>query len=159
MKRTASFTSGPRPRAPAHAANESFPWLDFLEIDNDVIDREHREAVDQGNLLSRLIEERRDWPRLLAVLQQGRARSARHFATEDRILEQSGYPESASHCEEHCRILAAYDAILAELEAVAAPQPQHWQRAMAPRDLLVDHCLKDDLRFKSHLMHFGPKPR
>lgn len=157
MKRTTSPMS--RPQVPAEPTTESFPWLGFLEIDNDIIDREHREAVDEGNLLSRLIEERRDWPQLLAVLRQGRARSARHFATEDRILEQSGYPESACHHRAHGRILAAYDGILAELEAVSAPQPRHWQRAMAPRDLLVDHCLKDDLRFKSHLMHFGPQSR
>lgn len=154
-----SSAGGAVPEAQAGPATEPFPWLDFLEFGNDIIDREHREAVDEGNHLLRLIEDCQDWPQLLARLRQARARCARHFATEDRILEQTGYPESGSHHQAHRRILAAFDGILAELETVADPRPKHWQRAAAPRDLLVDHCLKDDLRFKSHLMHFGPKRR
>ena len=47
--------------------------------------------------------------------------------------------------------------ILAELEAVREPEERHWQRAHAPRDLLVDHCLKDDLRFKSHVMQMSAR--
>lgn len=45
--------------------------------------------------------------------------------------------------------------IVAELEIVSDPQPHHWERAHAPRNLLVDHCLRDDLKFKSHLMQAG----
>ena len=37
------------------------------------------------------------------------------------------------------------------------PEERHWQRAHAPRDLLVDHCLKDDLRFKSHVMQMSAR--
>ncbi|HNB27898.1 MAG TPA: hemerythrin family protein [Alphaproteobacteria bacterium] len=147
---------GDQPAQPA-AVPESFPWLDFLEIDNAAIDRDHREAVAEGNRLSALLKDRQSWPDVVAMLRQARARSARHFETEDRILAQTRFPEHEQHRRAHERILAELDRILAELEAVTVPEERHWQRAQAPRDLLVDHCLKDDLRFKSHVMQMGAR--
>ena len=137
------------------AVTENFPWLDFLVIDNGAIDRDHREAVEEGNRLSELLTHRQSWPDVVGMLRQARARCARHFATEDRILAQTRFPEHEQHRLAHTRILAEFDHILAELEAVTAPEECHWQRAHAPRDLLVDHCLKDDLRFKSHVMQMS----
>lgn len=149
--------SAPEPANPAEraAVPDPFPWLSVLETQNEVIDRDHREAVEAGNRLLQLIEARDAWPELLATLRAARERSARHFETEDSILEATRFPGSEQHRGTHRHILAAFDQILAELEAVATPQPHHWERAHAPRDLLVDHCLQDDLKFKSHLMHVG----
>ena len=145
------------PPAQPVAATENFPWLDFLEIDHGAIDRDHREAVAEGNRLSELLKHRNSWPDVVAMLRQARARCARHFATEDRILAQTRFPEHEQHRSAHARILAEFDRILAELEAVREPEERHWQRAHAPRDLLVDHCLKDDLRFKSHVMQMSAR--
>jgi hemerythrin len=155
------MTHRPRAQPPADnppppvAVPETFPWLGFLEIDDGAIDRDHREAVAEGNRLLELLAHRKSWPDVVATLRQARARCARHFETEDRILAQTRFPEQEQHRRAHAHILAAFDGILAELEAVTTPEEHHWQRAHAPRDLLVDHCLKDDLRFKSHLMQMG----
>lgn len=156
-KSAASVAAAPAPTE-SPAGPDPFPWLAVLETDNDAIDRDHREAVEEGNQLLRLIDERTDWPALLALLRQARGRCVRHFETEDRILERTRYPESAQHRRAHDDILAAFDRILAELEAVTEPEPHHWERAYAPRDLLVDHCLQEDLRFKSHLMNIARSP-
>ncbi|HWA49631.1 MAG TPA: hemerythrin family protein, partial [Dongiaceae bacterium] len=117
------------------------------------------EAVEEGNHLVRLLNARHSWPEMLALLRRTRDRSARHFETEDRILKRMRYPGADAHRRAHRRILVELNAILAELEIVANPQPHHWERAHAPRHLLVDHCLRDDLKFKSHLMHYGAARR
>jgi hemerythrin len=144
----------PDSAAPAEPAGgtEPFPWLPVLEMGNEDIDRDHREAVEEGNRLVRLLDARDSWAETLELLRQARDRSARHFDNEDRILKRTRYPGADAHRRAHRRILAEFNAILAELEIVTDPQPQHWERAHAPRNLLVDHCLKDDLKFKSHLM-------
>lgn len=131
---------------------EAFPWLDFLEFHHAEIDRDHREAVAEGNTLVRLIEGRDSWPDVVRLLHQARGRCQRHFGTEDRILAETRYPEHERHRSAHDAILREFDRILAELDRVQAPEPQHWALASRPRDLLVDHCLQDDLQFKSHLM-------
>lgn len=138
---------------------EAFPWLPVLEMGHEEIDREHREAVEEGNRLVRLLDARDSWAEMLELLRQARDRSARHFDTEDRILERSRYPGADAHRRAHRRILAAFNGILAELETVNDPQSHHWDRAHAPRNLLVDHCLQDDLKFKSHLMQVGARFR
>lgn len=133
---------------------EPFPWLPVLEMGNEEIDRDHRAAVEEGNRLVRLLNARDSWGETVALLRQVRDRSARHFATEDKILKRTGFPGADAHRRTHRRILVELNAILAELEIVTDPQPLHWERANAPRNLLVDHCLHDDLKFKSHLMHY-----
>jgi hemerythrin-like metal-binding protein len=122
---------------------------------NEEIDRDHREAVEEGNHLIRLLNARDSWAETVALLRQVRDRSARHFATEDRILKRAGFPGADAHRRAHRRILVELNAIIAELEVVSDPQLDHWERAHAPRNLLVDHCLHDDLKFKSHLEHVG----
>lgn len=134
---------------------EPFPWLPVLEMGHADIDRDHREAVEEGNHLARLLDARQSWTEMLALLRQARDRSTRHFDTEDDILKRSRFPGADAHRRAHQRILAEFNSILAELESVTDPQPHHWERAHAPRHLLVDHCLRDDLKFKSHLMQVG----
>jgi hemerythrin-like metal-binding protein len=138
---------------------EPFPWLPVMEMGHEDIDRDHREAVEEGNRLVQLLNARDSWPEMLALLRQARDRSTRHFETEDRILKRMRFPSADAHCRAHRRILAEFNAILAELAIITDPQPHHWDRAHAPRHLLVDHCLRDDLKFKSHLMHYSAPRR
>ncbi len=148
----------PAPKAASGAAVtgvEPFPWLPVLEMGHDEIDRDHHEAVEEGNRLAHLLQARDSWAETVELLRQARDRSARHFDNEDRILKRTRFPGADAHHRAHRRILAAFNDILAELEVVTDPQPHHWERAHAPRTLLVDHCLKDDLKFKSHLMQAG----
>lgn len=37
-----------------------------------------------------------------------------------------------------------------------SPEDRHWALALVPLNRLVDHCLRDDLKYKSHLMHYEP---
>lgn len=140
-------------------ATGAFPFLPVMEMGHEDIDRDHREAVEEGNRLVRLLNARESWPELLALLRQARDRSTRHFETEDRILKRMRFPGADAHRRTHRRILVELNAIIAELEIVTDPEPHHWDRAQAPRHLLVDHCLRDDLKFKSHLMHYGAAHR
>lgn len=148
------MTPDPAP-AEAVGGTEPFPWMSALEMGHADIDRDHREAVEEGNRLVRLLDARDSWTETLELLRQALGRSTRHFDTEDDILKATRYPGADAHRRAHQRILAEFNSILAELESVTDPQPHHWERAHAPRHLLVDHCLRDDLKFKSHLMQVG----
>ena len=157
-KSAANPASESDPAEPA-STTEPFPWLPVLEMGHEDIDRDHREAVEEGNRLVQLLDARASWAETLELLRQARDRSARHFDTEDRILKRSRFPGADAHRRAHRRILAEFNGILAELETVTDPQPRHWARAHVPRNLLVDHCLRDDLKFKSHLMQVGAQSK
>ena len=45
------------------------------------------------------------------------------------------------------------------MESVNVPEDRHWALALTPLNRLVDHCLRDDLKYKSHLMHYEPPRR
>src|SRR6185436_3700280 len=76
---------------------EPFPWLPVLEMGNEEIDRDHREAVEEGNHLIRLLNARDSWAETVEMLRRSRDRSTRHFANEDKILKRAGYPGADAH--------------------------------------------------------------
>jgi hypothetical protein len=42
------------------------------------------------------------------------------------------------------------------VRATAEPSPLHWELALTLRSLLVDHFLRYDLQYKSHVMYHRP---
>lgn len=85
------MTPDPAP-AEAVGGTEPFPWMSALEMGQADIDRDHREAVEEGNRLVRLLDARDSWTETLELLRQALGRSTRHFDTEDDILKATRYP-------------------------------------------------------------------
>ena len=114
------------PSDPTSGGTEPFPWLPVLEMGHEDIDRDHREAVEEGSRLVHLLNARESSTGMLELLRQACDRSTRHFETEDRILKRTRFPGADAHRRAHHRILAEFNAILVELEIVADPKPHHW---------------------------------
>lgn len=135
---------------------EPLPWLPVLETGHDEVDREHRQLIEDANLIHAIIGERRPWADLVAAAREMRDRCVGHFATEDRVLKATRFPDLDRHLTAHRRILKEVGGIVAQLEAVATPNRLHWELALSLRGILLDHMLRDDLKYKSHLMYFEP---
>ncbi len=138
------------------SALEPLPWLAILETGHEEVDREHRQLIEDANAVHVIVAGGGSWSELVATARQMRDRCVVHFATEDKVLKATRFPDLARHLRAHRRILAAIDAIVADLESTAAPNRFHWELALSLRGLLVDHLLRDDLKYKSHLMYYEP---
>lgn len=143
---------------PTHSTGEEhepLPWLPVLETGHPDLDREHRELIDDANDLLALVKRRAPWPELLESARRMRDHCALHFQNEDRILRAARYPDRDRHRRAHRRVLAEMNGILAELEAASTPTRLEWELALSLRGLLVDHLLRNDLKYKSHMMAFA----
>jgi hemerythrin-like metal-binding protein len=83
-----------------------------------------------------------------------RDRCIQHFATEDKVLRATQFPDRDRHLRSHRRILTEINGILVDLESVTTPNRLHWELALSLRGILIDHLLRDDLKYKSHLMYY-----
>jgi hemerythrin-like metal-binding protein len=142
------------PSLPAGEGHEPLPWLPVLETGHPDLDREHRELIDDANDLLALVRRRAPWQELLAAARRMRDHCGPHFENEDRILRAARFPDRDRHRRAHRRVTAEMNGILAELESVDAPTRLEWELALSLRGLLLDHLLRNDLKYKSHLMAF-----
>ncbi|HWA49632.1 MAG TPA: hemerythrin domain-containing protein [Dongiaceae bacterium] len=146
-------------RAPAmpqgDAALAHMPWLPILETGHQEIDQEHQVLLEAINVILAIFARRGAWPELIAAVVTLRDRCAEHFRNEDRLFRAMRFPGADRHRRSHRRILAEINGVIAALETVDAPAQADWDRALSVRGLLVDHLLREDLAYKSHLMHVG----
>ena len=95
----------------------------LLETGNEVVDRQHRELFAR---LSALLEASRDGrgagevSRLLGFLGEY---VVEHFASEERLMSEAGYPWLERHREEHRAFVGTYEALRAEYQESGADLP------------------------------------
>lgn len=76
---------------------------DSTTLDYDPIDRDHQEFID---LLNRLdAAGNADFPALFGQLFE---HTERHFALENQLMEQFGFPVASEHKGEHLRVLGEF---------------------------------------------------
>jgi hemerythrin-like metal-binding protein len=135
---------------------QPLPWLPVLETGYDDIDSQHRELIDDANAIHGLIAARGDWQALATAIDKMGRDCHAHFAEENRLLSGSGFSDATAHALEHARILQEVEHIHGIVRATSQPSPLHWELGLCLRGLLLDHFLRYDLKYKSHLMYFQP---
>jgi hemerythrin-like metal-binding protein len=135
---------------------QPLPWLPVLETGYDHIDAQHRELIDDANALHALIGARGDWKGLTAAVDKMVRDCHSHFAEENKLLAGSGFSDATAHALEHERILKEVGRIHEIVRATARPSPLHWELGLGLRCLLLDHFLRHDLQYKSHIMYYQP---
>lgn len=138
------------------ATLQPLPWPPVLETGYPDIDRQHRELIDDANEVQESVLKHSDWAAVAVAVGKMHRDCAVHFADESKLLATSGYSDIAEHELEHQRILAEIAHIHGIVRATREPTRYHWELAMTLRSLLIDHFLRYDLRYKSHLMYFEP---
>jgi hemerythrin len=111
-----------------------------------LIDRQHlRLAELAGALHERVMRNR---PASAAMRELQRA-TRRHFATEERLMRTTGYPETAGHT-------ALHDGVIAEMAALSATVakglPLHRKQSRAIEEWLDHHVSAADENLVRHLL-------
>ena len=129
------------------------PWLPILETGHAEIDHEHQGLIEDTNTILAIFTRQEPWPVLQAAARTMRDRCVAHFEHEDHLFKALRFPGADRHRRSHRRIMAEINGILATLETVDTPNRLDWELALSLRGILVDHLLREDLAYKSHLMH------
>jgi len=80
-------------------------WNDSLDIGINDIDRDHRSLAAALNELYELAKRNADNEALRAALHEILRIAEDHFATEERIFREYGYPETEAHVSVHQTLL------------------------------------------------------
>jgi hemerythrin len=112
-----------------------FAWQQAYQIDVPEIDAQHRNLFALGEALTRATQAGEAAPLLHGRLCELLAASQQHFATEEHLMEASGFPARAHHKHQHdCFVQKAvalagdFEAGRTGLEATVLPFLGRWMK-------------------------------
>ena len=125
-------------------------WSDSLSVGVPEIDAEHRQFVRRVNELNEAIvgcKDKRTVERLLDLMLM---EATHHFWHEQRLLAQRKYPLRAEHAARHAQLTAQFDRGMKDFKQ--ADVSFTWAlKGLYIKQLLVDHLLRDDMRYRDFL--------
>ncbi|KAF0223952.1 MAG: hypothetical protein FD176_1550 [Rhodospirillaceae bacterium] len=123
------------------------PWLAAFAIDEADIDAEHRSMIDMYNELCSLTVLDSASARQRLLDEDVAAVMAYHFNTEERVFDDIGYPETHFHRQEHNHLRWLITPLY------VSPHDNGFAQALLKvRTGLVEHIIRHDLGYKSHLL-------
>jgi hemerythrin len=131
-------------------------WSDTLSVGVPEIDEEHRQFVARVNKLNKAIVERKDKPTIERLLDLMLMEATHHFWHEQQLLAKWKYPDRAVHAAKHAQLTAQFDSVMKEFEQAGVSIT--WMlKGLYIKQLLVDHLLKEDMKYRDFLrQQMGP---
>jgi hemerythrin len=123
------------------------PWLASFAIDEADIDSEHRSMIDLCNELCCLTAFDSASARQRLLDEDVVAMMTHHFNTEEKVFDDIGYPETHGHRQEHNHLRWLITPLY-----VSAHDNGFAQSLLKVRTGLVEHIIRHDLGYKSHLL-------
>lgn len=106
-------------------------WNQGLNVGVDFMDHDHTEAAAMINTLAAS-----HGPERIAALEAFIAHCREHFAREEAMMEQTGFFALHCHRDEHGRVLAEFDVVLARLKG-GDEQDEYFDRTLP--NWLINH--------------------
>lgn len=135
------------------AAQPPVVWSEALEIGIPVIDGQHRRIVDYINRLSAAAPDaNRDT--VAQVIDELIDYTYSHFAFEEALMEEAGYPAAAIHCRTHEAFRGRLDGLRGEFDAGSDVAGQ---LAELLRTWLLRHIMSDDTSYAALVRQKMPR--
>jgi len=83
-------------------------WDKNMSVGVEVLDEQHRKLIDLINEAYVAIQ-KHDEPAMADLIDRMRDYALKHFATEERLLKEHGYPELAAHKFQHAKFNSDVD--------------------------------------------------
>ena len=123
------------------------PWLMSFAIDEDMIDREHQHLISLINEICALAARHGAEAQERLMREDAAGLLDSHFAHEERILDDIGFSDLLSHQREHDHIRTLIAPLYSQQHDLGLARA-----LLSARTGLVEHIIRHDLGFKSHLL-------
>ena len=138
--------------------NDSSPWrLDWdegLSVFIPEIDAEHQRFIALVNELNAAIIARKELTEIQQRMQAILDDASAHFAHEEALFKEWGYPLAGEHAEKHAQLTQALHKIMAGFEH-GGTDFEWIDAGLHVKQALVDHLLNEDMKYRDYCLAFG----
>jgi hemerythrin len=126
-------------------------WSDALSMFNPEIDAEHQHFIELVNdLNSEITSQQRDKVNIERILNLILEDAIAHFAHEERLFDEKGYPDIESHTIIHGELLEAFKQAQKDIHNSDFVRVSV-DVGIAIKELLVDHVVNEDTKYIEYL--------
>lgn len=135
-------------------------WRDKMSVGSKVLDDDHKRLIDILNAFEEMTRNGADFEALDQIFQKLADYTREHFAREEKILEEIGYPLRNTHQDQHRSMVAwllkAYKTYkarrqAAEAQGITSDHECYEELLKILNTWLMRHILQDDMKLKPHL--------
>lgn len=119
-------------------------WTPEIAVGSELIDDQHRSLIERVNQLVAAIEEGREEEEIARLFDFLKEYTQDHFAAEERLMHEAGYPERERHIAEHrafCEKIADLEGRMGA-EGMTTVLKRDFDEAVI--DWLFDHICRTD---------------
>ncbi|MBI4808251.1 MAG: hemerythrin family protein [Nitrosomonadales bacterium] len=129
-------------------------WSDALSVGIPEIDVEHQRFIGLVNELNEAIIGRLDLAVIKNRMQSILEDAAAHFAHEEELFREWGYPEASEHAMKHAQITLALHGIMTRFER--GGMEYEWIEAgLKVKEALIEHLLAEDMKYRDYAQRTG----
>ena len=130
------------------AKNHKVEWLEAYSVGSELVDNQHKGLVEMTNALFMGCERRDGMLSFMRTIQKAVNYAKTHFATEERFMQKTNYPDYAAHKAEHESFVAEVLKQVKRFEdGVCAPI----DFALFLKDWLLNHIAISDKKYSPYL--------
>lgn len=125
-------------------------WTSDYSVHHSALDHDHQTLVRMINALHEASGTDTQTDVIRDTISALRRYVQSHFAREERIMIEAGYPDAEAHAQGHRRI----EATVADIESLYACSPEEVDAARVLdflKNWLLDHILKSDMAYTPYL--------
>ena len=127
-----------------------YRWSDDFALGDSIVDTQHRAFFEEAASLRAALESEEPKDEIVAYCATFIANLRAHFADEEQLMARIGFPALAVHRQEHERLLARTEEVVAEIHA-ADCLIDCLLGTRSLMEALVEHVTNQDLRIKSFM--------
>lgn len=129
-------------------------WNEGLSMHIPEIDAEHQRFIRLVNALNEAIVGRMAvaeiGKRMRALLED----AAEHFAHEEALFREWGYPQADEHALKHAQIMSALRGIMEDFEH-GRTEYEWIEAGLQIKQVLVEHLLTEDMKYRDYYLASG----
>ena len=137
--------------SPADSAPWSLEWTEELSFGIPEIDAEHQHFIQLVNELNDCIASRMSISEVNRCMQAVLDDAVAHFAHEETLLTEWGYPDAAEHAKRDAQLISALREIMKNL--TARRTEYEWvEAALQIKKILIDNLLNEDMKYRDYCL-------
>jgi hemerythrin len=135
--------------SPTETSPWRLEWTDELSVYIPEIDAEHQHFIQLVNELNEAIARRMDVAEIKNRMQAILDDAVAHFAHEEALFREWGYPETEEHAKKHAQITLALQEIMRRSEHDGVEY--EWIEAgLKVKEVLIEHLLAEDMKYRDY---------
>ena len=129
-------------------------WSDELSVCIPEIDAEHQRFILLVNALNEAIVGRMDVEEIKKRMRSIMDDAVAHFAHEEKLFKEWGYPQAGEHAKQHAQIVLAMREIMTNFKR-GGVEYEWIEAGLTIKQVLIEHILAEDMKYRDYCLASG----